>query len=198
MKNKKFTVKDITTIALMAALVFVATNIKIDIPTPLGKTMVHMGNIICVLAGLLFGPIHGGLAAGIGSAIFDLTDPIFAPEFWITFIMKFLMSFIAGKIAHSGKITQKKIVIATMAGIFGYRIIYVTKEVILHYFILKSPWETVLGVLLSTNIISILSMTWNIIATILLYNMLAASLKKAGVIKDYAPYNKKEKDEVKS
>ena len=92
MKNKKFTVKDITTIALMAALVFVATNIKIDIPTPLGKTMVHMGNIICVLTGMLFGPLHGGLAAGIGSALFDLFDPVFAPEFWITFIMKFVIS----------------------------------------------------------------------------------------------------------
>ncbi len=191
MEKKKFTVKDMTTIALMAALVFVATNIKIDIPTPLGKTMVHMGNIICVLSGLLFGAVPGGLAAGIGSAIFDLTDPIFAPEFWITFIMKFCMGYLAGKIFHSGNLTQKKMIIATMAGIFGYRIIYVAKEVILHYFILKSPWETVLGVLLSTNLISILSMIWNIIATILLYNMLASNLKRAGIIKDYAPMKEK-------
>jgi len=192
MEKKKFSTKDITVIALMAALVFTATNIKIDIPTPLGKTMVHMGNIICVLAGLLFGGVHGGLAAGIGSAVFDLTDPIFAPEFWITFIMKFLMGYIAGKIAHSGKISRKKVVAATVAGIFGYRVIYVAKEVILHYFILKSPWETVLAVLLSTNIISIISMIWNIIATILLYNMLAPSLKKAGIIKEYAVSSKTE------
>ncbi len=191
MKSKKFTVKDMTTIALMAALVFVATNIKIDIPTPLGKTMVHMGNIICVLSGLLFGAVPGGLAAGIGSAIFDLTDPVFAPEFWITFIMKFCMGYLAGKIAHHGNMTQKKMILATVAGIFGYRLIYVAKEVILHYFILKSPWETVLAVLLSTNIISILSMTWNIIATILLYNMLAPHLKRAGVIAEYAPAKKK-------
>ena len=191
MKNKKFTVKDMTTIALMAALVFVATNIKIDIPTPLGKTMVHMGNIICVLAGLLFGAVPGGLAAGIGSAIFDLTDPIFAPEFWITFTMKFCMGYIAGKIAHYGSMTQKKMILGTITGIFGYRLTYVAKEVILHYFILKSPWETVLGVLLSTNIISILSMTWNIIATILLYNMLAPHLKRAGVITEFAPVKNK-------
>ena len=191
MTKRKFTVKDMTTIALMAALVFVATNIKIDIPTPLGKTMVHMGNIICVLAGLLFGDIYGGLAAGIGSAIFDLTDPVFAPEFWITFIMKFCMGYLAGKISHSGNMTQKKIIAGTVIAIFGYRVIYVAKEVILHYFILKSPWETVLGVLLSTNIISILSMTWNIIAAILLYNMLAPNLKKAGIITEYAPAKNK-------
>ncbi|MBQ8604278.1 MAG: ECF transporter S component [Oscillospiraceae bacterium] len=194
MKNKKFTVKDITTIALMAALVFVATNIKIDIPTPLGKTMVHMGNIICVLSGMLFGPVHGGLAAGIGSAIFDLTDPVFAPEFWITFIMKFCMGYIAGKIAHSGKKSGAKIIIAALCGIFSYRIIYVAKEVILHYFILKSPWETVLAVLVSTNLISILSMIWNVIASILLYSMLAPHLKRAGIIDHYAPIKKEKQN----
>ena len=195
MKKKKFTTRDITQIAIMAAFVFAATNIKIDIPTPLGKTMVHMGNIICVLSGLFFGPVHGGLAAGIGSAIFDLTDPIFAPEFWITFIMKFLMGFIAGKIANTGKKSQGKVILGTVCGIFGYRIIYLAKEVVLHYFILKSPWETVLGVLLSTNLISILSMIWNIIASVMLYNLIAPSLKKAGIIKDYAPAKKTEADE---
>ena len=184
MKKKKFTTRDITQIAIMAAFVFAATNIKIDIPTPLGKTMVHMGNIICVLSGLLFGPVHGGLAAGIGSAIFDLT-----------FIMKFLMGFIAGKIANTGKKSQGKVILGTVCGIFGYRIIYLAKEVILHYFILKSPWETVLGVLLSTNLISILSMIWNIIASVMLYNLIAPSLKKAGIIKDYAPAKKTEADE---
>lgn len=193
MKNKKFTVKDITTIALMAALVFVATNIKIDIPTPLGKTMVHMGNIICVLTGMLFGPLHGGLAAGIGSALFDLFDPVFAPEFWITFIMKFCMGYIAGVIAHRGKMSAKKIILAALCGIFSYRIIYVAKEVILHYFILKSPWETVLAVLVSTNLISILSMIWNVIASVLLYNLLAPQLKRAGIISEYAPFKTKEK-----
>ncbi|MBR5520983.1 MAG: ECF transporter S component [Oscillospiraceae bacterium] len=190
MKNEKLTVKDMTTIALMAALVFVATNIKIDIPTPLGKTMVHMGNIICVLSGMLFGPLAGGLASGIGSAIFDLTDPIFAPEFWITFIMKFCMGYIAGKIAFTAKKSKAKIILAAVCGIFSYRIIYISKEVVLHYFILKSPWETVLGVLVSTNIISIISMTWNIIAAVLLYSMLTPHLEKAGIIKDYTPMTK--------
>ena len=191
MEKKKFTVRDLTVIALMAALVFVATNIKIDIPTPLGKTMVHCGNVICVLSGLLFGGVPGGLAAGIGSAIFDLTDPIFAPEFWITFIMKFIMGWAAGKIAHNGKMTQAKVIIATISGIFLYRFVYVAKEVILHYFILKSPWETVLGVLLSTNIIAIANMTLSIIATILLYNLIASPLKRAGVIKEYAALKNK-------
>ncbi len=191
MKKSKFSIRDITTIALMAALVFVATNIKIDIPTPLGKTMIHCGNVICVLAGLLFGGLYGGLSAGIGSAIFDLMDPIFAPEFWITFIMKFIMAFVAGKIANSGKPSQNKIILSSIVGIFLYKIVYTAKEIILHYFILKSPWETVIGVIVSTNLISIVSMCLSIIVTILLYNMVAPPLYRAGIIHSYASINKK-------
>ena len=191
-KKSKFSVRDITAIALMAALVFVATNIKIDIPTPLGKTMIHCGNVVCVLGGLLFGGLYGGLAAGIGSAIFDLLDPIFAPEFWITFIMKFIMAYVAGKIANSGTPSQKKIVISSITGILLYKVVYTVKEVILHYFILKSPWETVIGVIMSTNLISIVSMGFSIITTILLYNLVAPALYRAGVIKRYAKHEKKD------
>lgn len=186
-KKSKFSVRDITIIALMAALVFVATNIKIDIPTPLGKTMVHCGNVICVLAGLLFGGLYGGLAAGIGSAIFDLLDPVFAPEFWITFIMKFIMAFVAGKIANNciGKPSQKRIICSAVTGILLYKVIYTLKEIILHYFILKSPWETVLGVILSTNLISVISMIFSMIAIVLLYNLIAPPLYRSGVIKPH-------------
>ncbi|NMA06377.1 MAG: ECF transporter S component, partial [Ruminococcaceae bacterium] len=60
----------------MAALTFVFTMFfRIDIPTPLGKTMLHLGNVMCLLSGLLFGPVRGGLAGGIGSMMYDLFDP---------------------------------------------------------------------------------------------------------------------------
>jgi uncharacterized membrane protein len=90
-------------IGLMAAMVFVATMfLKFDIPTPPDKTMIKLGNAVCVLSGLLLGGVGGGLASGIGSMIFDLTDPVFAPEAWITLIRFFLMGLIAGSIAHAG------------------------------------------------------------------------------------------------
>ena len=74
---------------------FVLTKfISIPIPSPLGKTALSVGNAMCVLSALLFGPAVGGLAAGIGNALVDLTDPAWAPEFWITFINKFLMAFV--------------------------------------------------------------------------------------------------------
>ncbi len=84
MSNKtKFSTLKLTIIGLMAAMVFVATNFRIEIPTPLGPTMLHLGNVMCVLSGLLFGPITGGLSAGFGSAMFDLFNPTYAPEAWI-------------------------------------------------------------------------------------------------------------------
>lgn len=75
--KQKITAYDIAAIGLMAAVVFVATNFKIYIPTAIGKTMIHFGNIFCLLSGLLLGGVRGGLAAGIGSAFFDVMDPLF-------------------------------------------------------------------------------------------------------------------------
>ena len=51
--KQKITAYDIAAIGLMAAVVFVATNFKIYIPTAIGKTMIHFGNIFCLLSGLL-------------------------------------------------------------------------------------------------------------------------------------------------
>ena len=70
---------DIVIVGVMAAGVFVITSVvKIGpIPTPAGPTQIKLGNAFCLLAGMLFGGIRGGLAAGIGSALFDLTNPAF-------------------------------------------------------------------------------------------------------------------------
>ena len=78
MKKRDKITYNVVVIGLMAAVCFATTfffNIKI--PTPAGATMLKIGNIFCLMAGMLFGGWRGGLAAGIGSFIFDLTDPMF-------------------------------------------------------------------------------------------------------------------------
>ena len=112
---KKNKVREFAFIGVMAALVFVTTNfLSIKIPVGAGQTQIHMGNVMCILSGLLFGPVAGGLASGIGSMFVDLLNPAWAPEFWITFIMKFVMGFVAGLISHLGKqIKVKNIVFNT-------------------------------------------------------------------------------------
>lgn len=180
----KFSIYKISVIGLMAAMVFIATNFRIEIPTPLGKTMLHLGNVMCLLSGLLFGSTIGGLAAGFGSAIFDLFDPAFAPEFWITFIMKFAMGFIAGKISHMNNYDgeNKKInIIAAICGAAGYVILYVSKTIILQYVILESNWEAVIAVAGTKFIVSSVNALIAVIASIALSALIRPALKSAGV-----------------
>ena len=77
-----------------------------------------MGNAMCILSALLFGPVTGGLAAGVGNALVDLLDPVWASEFWITFINKFLMTFVAGLVMHKVKLGSENVRI-WFAGLLG-------------------------------------------------------------------------------
>ncbi|HAQ41147.1 MAG TPA: ECF transporter S component [Clostridiales bacterium] len=183
-KTGKYSIYKISVIGLMAAMVFIATNFRIEIPTPLGKTMLHLGNVMCLLSGLLFGGTIGGLAAGFGSAIFDLFDPAFAPEFWITFIMKFAMGFIAGKISHMNNYDgeNKRInIFAAIIGAAAYVILYVSKTIILQYVILESNWEAVIAVAGTKFVVSSVNALIAVIASIALSVLIRPALKSAGV-----------------
>ena len=118
--------------ALMAALVFVTTTfLKINIPLPSGYTMLKTGNILCVLSGLLFGPVCGGLASGIGSALYDIFfySVGSAP---MTFVRFFIMGFLAGLISHLGKAngehTKRNLVAAIVASL-SYVLLYIGEKV---------------------------------------------------------------------
>ncbi len=183
-KSKKFSVYQMAVIGLMSAMVFVATNFRIEIPTPLGKTMLHLGNVMCLLSGLLFGGPIGGLAAGFGSAVFDLFDPSFAPEFWITFIMKFTMGFIAGKISHMKNYEgeNKKVnIVAAIAGSAIYITLYILKTIILQYIILESTWEAVAAVATTKLIVSSINGIVAVIVSLALLIGIRPALKAAGV-----------------
>lgn len=103
MQAKRFTVYDLAVIGLMAAVCFVVSYfIKIEIPTPAGPTMIKLGNAFCLLAGMLFGGLRGGLAAGIGSMFYDLTSPAFVPYAPFTLVFFFLMAFVCGCFSKIG------------------------------------------------------------------------------------------------
>ena len=99
--RKKFTIYDLVAIGFMAALVFVSSKLSIPIATGIDNTRIHFGNIFCLLSGLLFGGLRGGLAAGIGSMIFDFTDPIYIASSPFTLVFKFTMGFLCGWIAYA-------------------------------------------------------------------------------------------------
>ena len=126
--KKKISVREITLVGLMAAMVYVTSAfLQIPIPTVIGNTRIHMGNVMCLLSGLLLGPLWGGLAAGIGSVFFDLTNPAYIASAPFTFVFKFLMAWVCGILYQKWKGKGKVILFSALAGTAGaltYVILY--------------------------------------------------------------------------
>lgn len=114
--------KKLTLTALLAAACYISfTFLQIKIPTAAGYTSFHLGNVFCVLAGLLIDPICGGIAGAIGMGIGDLLDPVYILTAPKTIILKFLMGFIAGtigqKLFHLNKKEGKQLFIYTLIAV---------------------------------------------------------------------------------
>lgn len=187
MHDKKFfTVQKLVIIGLMSALVFAATNFRIIIPTALGKTMLHFGNVMCILAGLLFGGPIGGLAAGFGSMFFDLLDPEYAPEALITFFNKFAMGFTAGIIAHRRSASGNKFsykVIGAVSGGVVYVILYTLKNFVVNYLVLGNHINVVLSVVAVKAGVSLVNNLIAVVVSLILAATITPALKSAGIYK---------------
>ena len=95
--NKHLTTKRIVMTALMAALTVAGSALRIKVPSIVGTSAFHLGNIMCALSGILLGPWLGGLASGLGSALYDiLLDPAYISESWITLLTKGAYGLVAG------------------------------------------------------------------------------------------------------
>ena len=186
-KNSVFSVRSITLIGVLAACVFVLTKfISIPIPTPLGKTALSLGNSMCILASLLFGPLIGGLSAGIGNALVDLTDPAWAPEFYITFINKFLMAYVAGLVMHYVKLgnDQLRVCIAGLCGAVTYTILYVAKNIISGVYIKGFTWAVAIVETLTVKLpVSLVNGVLAVVCATLLFFALREPLRRAHIIK---------------
>lgn len=133
--TKKFTVRDLAEIGVLAALVFVATYfLKIGpIPTLAGPTQLKMGNAVCLLGALLFGKTKGGLAAGIGSMLFDLTQPAFIAGSPFTLAFFFAMAYVCGWVSHLGEndgTNTKQNIIGAVSGALTYLVLHLGKSFI--------------------------------------------------------------------
>lgn len=186
-KESVFSVRNITLIGVLAACVFVLTKfISIPIPTPLGKTALSLGNAMCILSSVLFGPVIGGLSAGLGNALVDLTDPAWAPEFWITFINKFLMAFVAGLVMHYVRFGSEKlrVWVAGLCGTVTYTLLYVTKNIISGVYIKGFTWQVSILETLSVKLpVSLVNGVLAVICAALLFLALREPLRRAHIIK---------------
>lgn len=147
--KNRFSLYTIVLIGLLAALVFAASFLRIKIPTPIGdNTAIHLGNVMCLLAGLLLGGLNGGLAAGLGSFIFDLADPLYVSSAPFTLVFKFLLAFVCGIIAHSAGRKGEKLganIIGSIAGSLTYVVLYVTKSFVTNVWFDRTAVEVALG-----------------------------------------------------
>lgn len=167
--EKKITVKEICLVGLMAAAVYVASEfLQIPIPTAIGNTRLHMGNVMCLLSGILLGPVWGGLSAGFGSALFDLTNPAYITSAPFTFAFKFIMAWICGMLVKRGN-KEKRIYrysVAAALGAFAYVVLYLTKSFVENYFVLHIPFEAVWLSIGQKGIVSVVNAVVSVIVVV--------------------------------
>lgn len=171
----------IAAIGVLTAMVFTANFLSV----PIGDiTRIHFGNVFCVLSGLLLGPVSGGLCAGLGGFFYDLFNPLYAAEAPITFCMKFVLGFLVGAISHSGKSSgenRTKNIIGAVVGSLGYVLVYLLKNFIYEYYLIRNPIETVLTKLTIKGTTSVVNgMTAVVVAMVLLPVFLKA-MKSSGI-----------------
>ena len=160
----------LTGIGVMAALVCVITYIRI----PIMDSKTNFANALCLLSGLLLGPVPGGLAAGLGSAIYDLIGGGYGPaDILITFSTKFAMAWICGLIARGGrdeKPAPGRLYAAVIIGALSYVALYMTKSLLYALYVNVIPRETLEAKMLSKLIPSALNAAVAIIATPIIYH----------------------------
>jgi uncharacterized membrane protein len=102
--------KKLTTTALMAAVVFVATMV---VKIPVGQGYLNFGDAAVFLSGLLLPPAYAFTAGAIGSSLADMIGyPIYIPA---TFILKGLMALIVSK--AKSKSIKGKIIYMVLGGL---------------------------------------------------------------------------------
>lgn len=182
---KKLNIKQIAFVGIMSALVYVTSAyLQINIPTAIGSTRLHMGNVMCLLSGLLLGPFQGGLAAGIGSMFFDLTNPMYIASAPFTFAFKFFMAWLCGMLAHKcGQEALWKIILGAAAGAVGYVILYLGKSFLEDYFVLGLPLEAVMLTVSQKGLVSTVNGIIAAAVSVPLYLTLRPMLRKANLLK---------------
>lgn len=176
---KKFSVKQIALTGVMAALVFAASQISIQIPTAIDGTRIHFGNVLCILSGLLLGGTLGGCAAGIGSMFFDVLNPLYISSAPFTLVFKFFIGFISGKVAYSGGangLSMRRNIVGAVGGSLAYIILYLSRAYITARFVKLLAHETAL---LDIGTKAITSTVNGVIACIVAVP-LAAAIRAAG------------------
>lgn len=182
MKEKKLNAVTISFAAMMAAMVYVVTLFRF----PLLGSKVHFANAVCLLSGMLLGPVTGGVAAGLGSALYDAFGGYDVVNVLITFVSKFAMAFVCGAIMHrsdSRKGRVDRTVLASVAGALTYVFLYMLKTFIYNRFVYGYPMDAVWATVLSKFIPSLINAGVAIVAAPVFYHAVLPALRATGLLK---------------
>lgn len=182
-ERKTFSVYKIAFIGVMAAVVCVVTFFRF----PFLGSKVHFANAMCLLSGMLFGPLCGGLAAGLGSAIYDAAFGGYAfLECAITFASKFLMAFVCALLAQtyrSEKTNKIRLMSGAVLGALTYVALYMLKSFVFKHWVDGIPMEGMGVVMVGKLVPSLINAVFGVAASVILYAALAPALRKAGLLK---------------
>lgn len=167
--------------SIFATFVTISTFLGITIPIGEINTTFHLGNIVCLLAGIILGPIYGGFSAAIGSSIFDILSPIYITSTPFTFIFKFIMAFLTGKIAYSKNKNgnyQFYNILGAVIGSSVYIILRAIKSFLVNLYVLKM--EPLTAILITSNglLLSIIKTAFSIMAVAALLPIIQKKLIK--------------------
>lgn len=182
MKRRGFSVFNITFIAMMAAMVYVVTLFRF----PLLGSKVHFANAVCLLSGLLLGPLQGGLAAGIGSALYDAATGYDLINVLITFASKFAMAWVCGAIAQRMANGEKhrldRTALACVCGALTYVALYMLKTFVYQRFVYGYPMDAVWATLIGKLIPSLINAAVAVVVAPLFFHAVLPALRTSGVL----------------
>lgn len=127
-RTEKNKTRELVIMGLSIALVYVATLIQFEMPTPNGGGLVHLGTGMSYILALVFGRKVGAVSGSLAMGMFDIFSKytIWAPTTIITrAIMGYVVGSIATKDGESGDSFVRNIIAIVVGGVImiaGYYI----------------------------------------------------------------------------
>ena len=188
-KNSNALITRIVFAGVMTAIICVITTFRI----PLGQSKVHFANSMCLLSGLLLGPVWGGTAAGLGSAIYDvLLGGYSFFDALITFVSKFAMAWVTGilyqkwvlkKEEKSWKENLLPLIISCVLGALTYVALYMLKTWLFKLYVEPVPVDTIPGIMVAKLIPSLINAAFAVVTAPIFFHAVRPALKAGGILK---------------
>ena len=188
-KNSNALITRIVFAGVMAAIICVITTLRI----PLGQSKVHFANSMCLLSGLLLGPVWGGTAAGLGSAIYDIALGGYSFfDALITFVSKFAMAWVTGILYQKWVLSREEkswkenllpLIVSCVLGALTYVALYMLKTWLFKMYVEPVPADTIPGIMVAKLIPSLINAAFAVVTAPIFYHAVRPALKAGGILK---------------